>query len=72
MKIEQIVKNLREDADLKQEVVARELQVSQSYYSKQERGEKPFRLEQIRKLCLLYQVSADYILELPEGLSWPR
>lgn len=62
----------REDLDITQKEAANEIKVSQSYYSKQERGEKPFQVEQIRKLCKMYKVSADYILGLPKGLSWPR
>lgn len=26
----------------------------------------------LQKFCEVYQVSADYILGLPQGLSWPR
>lgn len=26
----------------------------------------------LQKFCEIYQVSADYILGLPQGLSWPR
>lgn len=62
----------REDRDLPQKQIASLINVGQSYYSKQERGEKPFQIEQIIKLCKYYNVSADYILGLPKGLSWPR
>lgn len=62
----------REDRDIPQKQIAALINVGQSYYSKQERGEKPFQIEQITKLCEFYQVSADYILGLPKGLSWPR
>lgn len=72
MEYYQRIKALREDHDLNQEEIAKKIGVMQSYYSKQERGEKPFQINQIVQLCNYYGVSADYILGLPEGLSWPR
>lgn len=66
------LKELREDRDLTQAKIADNLGVGQSYYSKQERNEKPFQIEQVVILCEFYGVSADYILGLPEGLAWPR
>lgn len=69
---EKRIKELRIDNDKTQAEIAKLLEVGQSYYSKQERGEKPFQIEQIIKLCILYHVSADYILGLPKGLDWPR
>lgn len=66
------LRQLREDSDLNQTYVANLIGVLQSYYSKQERGEKPFQIEQIITLCEYYGVSADYILGLPKGLKWPR
>lgn len=66
------LRELREDHDLNQTAVANRIGVLQSYYSKQERGEKPFQVEQIIALCEFYGVSADYILGLPKGMKWPR
>lgn len=66
------LKELREDKDLTQAEIAQIIGVGQSYYSKQERNDKPFKIEQIVTLCEFYGVSADYVLGLPEGLRWPR
>lgn len=65
-------RQMREDHDKNQTQIAEIIGVQQTYYSKQERGVKPFQVEQIIKLCDYYKVSADYILGLPRGLSWPR
>ena len=65
-------RQLREDHDKNQTEIAEILGIKQSYYSKQERGAKPFQIEQIKTLCQYYGVSADYILDLPKGLGWPR
>lgn len=66
------IKALRIDSDKAQKEIAALLRVNQSYYSKQERGEKPFQIDQIIQLAIFYHVSADYILGLPKGLDWPR
>lgn len=66
------IRELREDSDKTQAEIAKLINVGQSYYSKQERNEKPFQINQIITLCNYYGVSADYILGLPKGLSWPR
>ena len=72
MQYNERIKGLREDADINQATIAEILGIQQSYYSKQERGQKPFQVEQIIKICEYYNVSADYILGLPRGLKWPR
>ena len=66
------IKEIRVDSDTNQTKAAAVIDVLQSYYSKQERGKKPFTVEQIIKICQHYGVSADYILGLPKGLKWPR
>ena len=66
------LRELREDNDKTQAEIAKLINVGQSYYSKQERNEKPFQIDQIITLCNYYGVSADYVLGLPRGLEWPR
>lgn len=63
---------MREDHDLKQKDIALILGVQQSAVSKYEKGKAQYKLEDLAKLCLLYHVSADYILGLPEGLPYPK
>ena len=66
------IRELREDNDKTQAEIGEVIGVPQSYYSKQELGLKPFKVEQIIQLAKYYNVSADYILGLPRGLQWPR
>lgn len=66
------IRELREDSDKTQAEIAKLINVGQSYYSKQERNEKPFQIDQIITLCNYYGVSADYVHGLPKGLEWPR
>lgn len=62
--------DLREDADLKQEVIAKLLGTSQTQYSRWERGEREIPVHHLITLAMYYQVSTDYILGLPEGLPY--
>ena len=56
------IRDLREDADLKQYQIADYLQCDQSLYSKYERGERPLPLEYADALADFYGVSVDYLL----------
>ncbi|MEG1758736.1 MAG: helix-turn-helix transcriptional regulator [Oscillospiraceae bacterium] len=66
------IRELREDHDMTQEAVAKILDTTQGYYSKYELGKREIPIDRLIKLCLLYGVSADYILGLPKGLKWER
>lgn len=72
MKYAQRIKDLREDNDYKQEQIAKVLNTTQSYYAQYESGKRQIPIDRIIKLCLFYNVSADYILGLPEGLPYPK
>lgn len=65
------LRELREDRKLRQKDIAELLQIDQSYYSKYERGEKPLPIWHLVTLCRFYNVSADYILGLPD-LPYPK
>lgn len=66
------LKNLRIDNDLSQEEMAKILDTTQQQYGRYELGQRELKQEQIKKLCMHFKVSADYILGLPKGLKWPR
>ena len=57
----QRIADLREDADLKQETVARLLGTSQTQYSRWERGEREIPFHHAITLANYYKVSLDYI-----------
>ena len=58
----QRLRDLREDKDLRQEDVAEILGISQTVYSRYERGFQTIPVVQLLKLADYYQVSTDYIL----------
>lgn len=55
---------LREDNELTQEQVAHVLGTSQTMYARYERGANELPIRHLIALCRLYNVSADYILDL--------
>ena len=60
----QRIRDLREDADLKQREVAEMLNCSQRVYSNYELGQRDIPTDVLIKLSNYYQVSTDYILGL--------
>ena len=67
------IRNLREDHDLSQKVVAEYLQVHQTTYSDYELGNLNIAAELLMKLALYYQTSTDYLLGLTdEQKPYPR
>lgn len=67
----EILRSLREDHDMTQAQAAA-LGTTQQVHARYEKGVNELPLRHLRALCLLYGVSADYILGLPEGLKRPR
>lgn len=57
-----IIRDLREDNDLKQKTIASYLSVSQQTYSNYENGYREIPLWAILKLSEYYKVSTDYLL----------
>lgn len=66
------LKNTRIDKDLKQEDAANAIKTTRQQIYKYENGIQEMTVTKLRDLCLYYGVSADYILGLPAGLSWPK
>ena len=58
----QRLKDLREDKDLRQEDVAEILGISQTVYSRYERGFQTISVIHLLRLADYYKVSTDYIL----------
>ncbi len=58
----QRLRDLREDKDLRQEDIAEVLGISQTVYSRYERGLQTIPVIHLLKLADYYQVSTDYIL----------
>ena len=57
----QRLRDMREDAELKQSAVAQYLGIQQTVYSRYERGALTIPLEHLIKLADLYNVSLDFL-----------
>ncbi len=66
-KYNEIIRELREDNDLKQSDIAKLLGTTQQVYSRYEKGENEMPIRHIITLCKFYNVSADYILGIKTG-----
>lgn len=62
----EIIRELREDNDLKQSEIADILGTTQQVYSRYEKGINEIPVRHIITLCKFYKVSADYILGLEQ------
>lgn len=58
----EIIRNLREDNDLKQKDIAKLLNISQRTYSNYECGQVQPSIESLIKLADYYKVSVDYLV----------
>ena len=66
------LRECREDKDLTQRELSTILEMPQTQYIRYEQGKVDLPSKVLVKLCLIYGISADYILELPKGLDSPR
>ena len=66
------LRELREDRDLTQQQIAEILNCKQNTYQQYESEKRQLPLTVLKKLCLFYKVSADYILDLPKDLEYPK
>ena len=57
---------LREDRDLRQREVAKVINKSQQGYSHIEDGRAELKIDDLKKLCRFYGVSADYFIGLSD------
>ena len=69
----EILKNLREDKDEKQEAIAILLKITRQQYQLYESGKRKLPVDFLPILCKHFDVSADYLLGLiHEPLSYKR
>ena len=63
---------MRQERDISQKEIARILNCQQSAISKYERKLREYKIKDIILLCKFYNVSADYILGLPDDMPYPK
>ena len=65
------IRNLREDADLNQTQLGQAVGMTQRKISYIECGKCEPCLEDVAAFCSFFRVSADYLLGVPKGYSYP-
>jgi transcriptional regulator with XRE-family HTH domain len=60
------LKDLREDSDISQKIIAEYLHVKQNTYSQYENGQRQIPIDALISLARYYNTSTDYILELTD------
>lgn len=60
--LNEILRDLREDHDIKQETIAQYLGISQQAYSNYENGYREIPVTAVKALAKYYKVSTDYLL----------
>ncbi len=63
------LKSLREDNDFTQAYVGSLIQKSQQGYNHIEAGRAELKIEDLKVLCELYNVSSDYIIGLTDDIN---
>ena len=67
------IRDLREDADMTQAQIAKQLNCSQRIYSNYECGDVDIPTRVLLKLAVIHSTSTDYLLELTDMKSpYPR
>lgn len=67
------IKDLREDREIKQIEIARQLNISQTNYSKYELGKINIPIETLKKIAIILETSKDYLLGLTDTVEpYPR
>jgi len=67
------IKDLREDREIKQIEIARQLNISQTNYSKYELGKINIPIETLKKIAIILETSIDYLLGLTDTVEpYPR
>lgn len=63
---------IRDCKNITQTEIAKYLGIKQQQYARYEKGINVMPVTYLPKICSYLNVSADYILELPEGLPYPK
>lgn len=66
------MRNLREDRDMTQADVAKLIGTTKNQIGKYERSEQEMTVSVLVKICKLFNISANYLLDLPKDGYDPR
>ena len=72
MELHEKLRGMREDRDLSQTQLGKFLHMGQKKVSRIENGEQALTTDELKSYCILFNVSSDWLLGLPEGLPYPK
>lgn len=72
MTIGEKLRGLREDRDLNQSDIGKILHMGQKKISRIENNVQTLTAEEIKAYCILFNISSDWLIGLPEGLPYPK
>lgn len=72
MEFHEKIRGMREDRDLTQTQVGQIMGMHQMKISRMETGAAEPSLSDLRAIALYYNVSADWLLGLPDNLPYPK
>lgn len=68
-KLQELLKRMRKEREIRQVVLAEKLGVPQSFISKYESGERKLDILELRQICLVLNISLEwFVQELEESL----
>lgn len=68
----EIIQFERESRNLTQRQVAEYLGIKQQQYARYEKGINLMPITHLKKVCEYLNISADYVIGLPDGLPYPK
>lgn len=72
MTIGEKIKKLRKEKGINQTELGKELQMTQRKLSYLENNTSDPSTEDIRNICIYFNISADYLLNLPKNMNYPE
>lgn len=73
MEFHEILDALIEDGNIQVQDLADRIGVSRQQIARWRKGNYPeMGIFKLKEICKVYGVSADYLLDLPQNLNWPR
>lgn len=72
MELNEKLRGMREDRDINQTDFGKIFNMGQKKISRIENGVQPITTDELKAFCLFYNVSADWLLGLPDGLPYPK
>ena len=63
---------LIEDGEITVNDLAEKIGVTRQQIARWRKGTSEAGVTKLKAICEIYNVSADYLLDLPKGLLWPR